>query len=69
MIGFDGKKECMFSFGSDFPMVDPCEYAGVISGLTNSAPVRWLGKIPQISREFKQEVLGGNAIKLLSMEA
>src|SRR5262249_44186181 len=54
-------------FGSDFPMVDPGEYARSIRALNIPAPARWILKLPRISEEFKRKVLGENAVKLLRL--
>jgi len=56
-------------FGSDFPVVDPCWYARAVSKLTVPAPVRWLMKVPGITKEFRQKILGNNASRLLRLES
>lgn len=55
-------------FGSDFPVVDPCDYAMAVSKLTVPASVRWVMNVPAITPAFKQKILEENAIRLLRLE-
>jgi len=55
-------------FGSDFPVVDPGQYAKSLSAMQVPAPARWLLKLPSISPQFKKKVLAENAMKLLKLE-
>jgi predicted TIM-barrel fold metal-dependent hydrolase len=55
-------------FGTDFPVVDPCEYAKTVSKLKIPAPMRLLGKLPEISKDVREKILGGNAAELLHLD-
>ena len=54
-------------FGSDFPVVDPCDYAMAVSRLTVPASIRWMMNVPAITPSFKQKILEENAIRLLRL--
>jgi predicted TIM-barrel fold metal-dependent hydrolase len=55
-------------FGSDFPVVDPCNYAIAVSKFTVPASIRWLMSVPAITPSFKQKILEENAIRLLRLD-
>jgi predicted TIM-barrel fold metal-dependent hydrolase len=54
-------------FGSDFPLVDPGQYAGSVRKVQIPPLARWIGRLPALSQAFKRKILGENAARLLSL--
>ena len=54
-------------FGSDFPLVDPGQYANSVRKVQIPPLARWIGRLPALSQAFKRKILGENAARLLSL--
>jgi uncharacterized protein len=54
-------------FGSDFPLVDPGQYASMVRRLRIPPLARWIGRLPQVSKAFKRKILAENAQRLLDL--
>jgi predicted TIM-barrel fold metal-dependent hydrolase len=54
-------------FGSDFPLVDPGQYASSVRTVQVPRLARWIGRLPALSPTFKRHILGENAARLLSL--
>jgi predicted TIM-barrel fold metal-dependent hydrolase len=54
-------------FGSDFPLVDPGQYASTVRRLRIPPLARWIGRLPPLSKAFKRKILGENAERLLAL--